>query len=46
MIPLYVSQLNDESCDGGRNSRVMFTQNINSKKDFTTTLFKKQDLSL
>jgi hypothetical protein len=45
MIPRYVPQLNEESCDGGRNSRVMSLQNIISKKDFTTPFFKKQAFS-
>jgi|GEM_PF-6232826 hypothetical protein len=42
MIPRHVPQKNEESCDGNRNSRVMFSANIFSKKDFTTTLFKRQ----
>ena len=45
MIPRHVPPKNEESCDGYRSFRVMFTQNINSKKDFTITLFKKQAFS-
>ncbi len=45
MLPRHVPPKNEESCDGRRNSRVMFTQNIISKKDFTTALFKRQVFS-
>ena len=41
----HVPPKNEESCDGNRSFRVMFSQNIFSKKDFTTTLFKRQAFS-
>ena len=41
MTPLHVP-INEESCDCPRSFRVMFSKNIFSKKDFTTTLIKRQ----
>jgi hypothetical protein len=44
MIPRHVP-INEESCEGNRSFRAMFSVNIFSKKDFTTTLFKRQVFS-